>query len=157
MITLKEIDLKEKEILDKLMQLYLHDISLYFPIEYDEKTILYKYNYINKYFNNEENKAFFIQNDKNIVGFILINITKEKNIVQEIFILNNHKRKGIGKIAVNKIFEKYKGIWEVKSLPNKKSAEEFWISTIKEYTKDNFKLEYVGKYNRAVITFNNKS
>jgi len=157
MITLKEIDLKEKEILDKLMQLYLHDISLYFPIEYDEKTILYKYDDINKYFNNEENKAFFIQNDKNIVGFILINITKEKNIVQEIFILNNHKRKGIGKIAVNKIFEKYKGIWEVKSLPNKKSAEEFWISTIKEYTKDNFKLEYVGKYNRAVITFNNKS
>ena len=155
-ITLKEIKIEQKDILEKLLQLYLHNISSDFPMDFNSNTGLYEYDDINKYFENENNKAFFILKENDIAGFILIDILDEKNIIQEIFVLNNYKRKGIGKIATNMIFDKYKGNWEIKSLPCSKTAENFWINSIKEYTKDNYNLEYIGKFNRAVITFNNK-
>lgn len=116
-ITLKKIELEKKHILDNLMQLYLHNISLSFPIDFDSNTGIYKYDDIEKYFENENNKAFFILKEKEIAGFMLIDFTDEKNVVQEIFVLNNYKRKGVGKITVSMLFDKFKGNWEIKSLP----------------------------------------
>lgn len=155
-VTVKEIKLEKKDILDKLMQLYLHNISLNFPMDFDSNTGTYGYEGIEKYFSNERNKAFLILKENEIAGFILIDLLDEKNIIQEMFILNNYKRKGVGKTAVSLIFDKFKGNWEVKSLPCSENAEKFWISAIKEYTNDKYNLEYVGKFNRAVLTFNNE-
>lgn len=154
-ITLKKIEIGKKEILNNLIQLYLHNLSLSFPIDFDSKRGLYEYDDIEKYFINENNKAFFILNDNEIAGFMLIDFFEEKNVVQEIFILNNYKRKGIGKIATKILFDEFKGNWEIKAVPCSESAEKFWIAIVKEYTNDNFNLEYVGKYNRAILTFNN--
>ena len=72
------------------------------------------------------------------------------------FVLNNYKRKGVGKTAIDILFNKFKGNWEIRSLPCDDTAEKFWISSVKNYTNDNFNLEYVGKFNRAVLTFNNE-
>lgn len=154
-ITLKEIELEKKAILDNLMQLYLHNISLNFPMDFDSNTGMYGYDDIEKYFENDSNKAFFILKEKEITGFMLIDLSNEKNIVQEMFVLNNYKRKGVGKTAVSILFDKFRGNWEIKSLPCSESSEKFWISSVKEYTNDKFDLEYVGKFNRAVLTFNN--
>ena len=154
-ITLKEIELEKKDILNNLMQLYLHNISLNFPIDFDSNTGMYGYDDIEKYFENDNNKAFFILKENEIAGFMLIDLSDEKNIVQEMFVLNNYKRKGVGKTAVSILFDKFRGNWEIKSLPCSESAEKFWISSVKEYTNDQFDLEYVGKFNRAVLTFNN--
>ena len=33
--------------------------------------------------------------------------------------------------------------------------KKFWISSVKEYTNDKYNLEYIGKFNRVVLTFNN--
>lgn len=156
MIELKEVTLKGKEILERLMQLYLHNISLDFPMEFNSKNGMYQYDDLDKYFSDEEHKALFILSENEICGFTLIDLLNDKNIVQEMFVLNHCKRKGIGKQAINIIFDKYKGEWEIKSLPCSENASNFWISTVKEYTDDNFELEYVGKYNRAVLTFRNR-
>ena len=145
-ITLKEIELEKKDILNNLMQLYLHNISLNFPMDFDSNTGMYGYDDI---------KAFFILKENEIAGFMLIDLSDEKNIVQEMFILNNYKRKGVGKTAVSILFDKFRGNWEIKSLPCSERAEKFWISSVKEYTNDQFNLEYIGKFNRAVLTFNN--
>lgn len=44
---------------------------------------------------------------------------------------------------------------EIKVVPCSKIAESFWKNVVSEYTKGNFKLEYVGKYERAIFTFEN--
>ena len=155
-IILEEIELEKNCIFDNLMQLYLHNISLSFPMDFDSNTGMYKYDNIEKYFENDNNKAFFILKENEIAGFMLIDLLNEKNIVQEMFILNNYKRKGVGKIAIDILFNKFKGNWEIRSLPCADIAEKFWISSVKNYTNDNFNLEYVGKFNRAVLTFNNE-
>lgn len=155
-ITIKEVEVKQKEILERLLQLYLHNVSLNFSMEFDSNTGMYGYDDISKYFENDDNKAFLILKENEIAGFMLVDIIDNKKIIQEMFVLNNYKRKGIGKTAVSLVFEKYKGDWEIKSLPCSENAEKFWISAVKEYTKDNFNLEYIGKFNRAVLTFNNE-
>ena len=38
---LKEVQLKDKDILNNLLQLYLHNISACFPMDFDSKTGLY--------------------------------------------------------------------------------------------------------------------
>ena len=39
------------------------------------------------------------------------------------------------------LFDKFKGNWEIKSLPCSENAEKFWISSVKEYTNDKYNLE----------------
>lgn len=51
-ITLTKVNKNEKNLLNNLMQLYLHDLSLYFPIDFDSKTCQYKYNLETYFYNN---------------------------------------------------------------------------------------------------------
>ena len=153
---LEKID-KKKIIIERLMQLYLHNISLYFPMDIDQETGLYIYDDLDSYLNGAKDKsAYIIKNDNCIAGFILADFTEEKNIVQEMFILNNFKRKGIGYKAIKELFDGHRGNWEIKSLPLSEQAELFWINIVKEYTNNKFEVEHIGKFNRAIITFNNK-
>ena len=153
---LEKID-KTNLIIGRLMQLYLHNISLYFPMNMDQETGLYIYDDLDSYLNVREDKsAYIIKYNNSIAGFILMDIAEDKNVIQEMFILNNFKRKGIGSKAVKELLDSHKGNWEIKSLPLSEQAELFWINTVKEYTNNKFKVDYVGKFNRAVITFNNE-
>lgn len=146
---------KNKAKLSRLLQLYLHNISSDFPIDMDQRTGLYNYGDLPLYLtNSKEHVAYFIIADKRLAGFILADFGSI-NIVQEIFVLNNFKRQGIGEKAVNILFDEHKGNWEIKAVPCSKRAEEFWTNVVNKYTSGNFNKELVGKYNRAVITFNN--
>ena len=51
-IKLEKIIKDEKHKLENLLQLYLHDLSLYFPIDFDTKTCQYKYNLETYFYNN---------------------------------------------------------------------------------------------------------
>ena len=146
----------KNQIIERLLQLYLHNISLYFPIDMDQKTGLYKYENLDSYLEGNKNKiAYLIEYENNIAGFILVEFTNVKNIIQEMFVINNYKRKGVGSMAVKELFDKHRGNWEIKSVPLSNQAESFWKNTIKKYTNNNFDIKYIGKYNRAVITFKN--
>lgn len=157
MIELELVKKSNEKVLKNLLQLYLHNISAYFPMPFNSESGVYDYDDISKYIEKDENSiAYFIKYEKNIAGFILFDKIEEFNIVQEMFVMNNYKRAGIGKKAVKQLFNKYHGNWEIKSLPCSEQAEKFWVSVVKEYTKNNFDVKYVGKYNRAVISFDNK-
>lgn len=148
---------KKNIVIERLMQLYLHNISLYFPVDMDQKTGLYIYDDLDSYLSGRNDKlAYIIKNDNSIAGFILVDFTEKENIVQEMFVLNNFKRKGIGSKAVIELFDNHKGNWKIKSLPLSKQAESFWINIVKEYTNNNLEVDYIGKYNRAIISFNNE-
>ena len=151
-----EIIKKEEEYrLENLLQLYLHDLSLNFPLEFDSNTCKYNYESLDKYFNEKGNYAYFIRKDDSIIGFALINSKDNVYILQELFILNNYKNQGYGENTVKIILNKHKGQWKIKVVPNSKKAFNFWKKTIERNIKD-FSISYEGKYKRAVFAFNNK-
>mgnify|MGYP001809841704 CR=1 FL=1 len=146
---------KEINILESLLQLYLHDISYYFPVDFNSENGKYDYDEIKKYFDETDNHAYFVKKDDNIAGFILVDKNDDTYTLQEMFILNNYKGKGLGEESVRNILDQNKGKWIIKSLPCSPSAERFWIKTVNNYTSGNYEINRVGKYNRAVFTFNN--
>ena len=153
---LRKIELKDKNLLENMMQLYLHDISINFPIDFDSTTCKYYYD-LDSYF--EKNIAFFIENEKQEkLGFILIDLLSNTSFeISEMFILNNYKRQGIGEKAIKDIFKKYRGDWIVKAVPLSTVAEKFWNNVINNYTNGNYNIDHIGKYNRAIFKFvNNK-
>ena len=139
-----------------LLQLYLHDLSNYFPIDFDNNTATYKYDNLDNYIKDKLKFAYLIKKENDIVGFSLVDIVDNTNTIQEMFIINNYKNKGYGKEAVFLIFNNHKGDWLVKAVPCSKKAENFWTRTINEYTKGNYTLEHTGKYNRPEYRFNNE-
>lgn len=152
-VSVEKVTLNEKNNLEKLVQLYLHDLSLYFSITFDSKVCEYEYD-LNKYF--DKNYAYFIKSDNDILGFVLIDDNLECNYeISEMFVLNNYKKKNVGEEAAKKIFDIYKGNWTIKAVPLSPIAESFWKKTVNNYTNGNFRLEHTGKYNRAEFYFNN--
>lgn len=152
-IKIEKINKSERNLLENLMQLYLHDLSKYFPIDFNSQNCKYDYD-LSKYF--DENYAYFIKEDNNILGFILVDNNKNNNYeISEIFVLNNYKGKKIGEKAVDKIFDTYKGNWTIKAVPLSPLAESFWNKTINTYTKGNYKNAHTGKYSRAEFYFSN--
>lgn len=152
-IELIKVNKNEKEKLEKLLQLYLHDLSIYFPLDFDLEKCEYKYD-LDKYFNNDF--AYFIKSDNNILGFILIDNNGESNYeISEMFVLNNYKNKKVGTISVIKAFTLYKGKWTIKAVPKSEIAEKFWVKVVSEYTNNNYELYHTGKYDRAELYFSN--
>jgi len=152
-IDIIKVNNKGREKLENLLQLYLHDLSYYFPADYDSNTCKYIYN-IDKYF--KDNYAYFITYNNDIIGFILLDDNKDNNYeISEIFVISNYRNKKIADIAVTKLFNKYKGNWTIKAVPNSPIAESFWTKTINNYTS-NYTVTHTGKYNRVEFYFNNK-
>ncbi len=152
-INIEKITLDKKEILERLLQLYLHDISLYFPITFNSKTSKYEYD-LDSYF--DKNYAYFIKSNDDILGFILIDDNSNNNYeISEFFVLNNYKRRRVGNIAATKVFDLYKGNWTIKVVPSSPIAEAFWIHVVNDYTNGKFQLKHTGKYNRAELYFSN--
>ena len=77
MIELTKVDKKDRIILERLLQLYLHEITIYFPIDIDNDG-LYHYDNIDNYFNNDNNIAYFIKENNTLVGFILLILSSIK-------------------------------------------------------------------------------
>lgn len=152
---MEKVTAEKRFILENMLQLYLHEITAFFPIEFNSEIGLYEYDNFGDYFTDENKMAYFILVEDKIGGFVLVDKIDHEFILQEIFVLNNYKNKGIGYNTVKELLDMCKGQWVIKSLPNSKGAENFWMKTIKDLTDDNFKMERIGKYNRAVITFNN--
>ncbi len=154
-IKLEKVTKDEKNKVEKLLQLYLHDLSMYFPITFDSSKCEYVYDDLDKYFT--DNYAYFIKCENDICGFVLVDNNKNDNYeISEMFVLNNYKEKKVGETAVGKIFDMYKGNWTIKTVPSSPIAENFWTKTVANYTNGNFKIEHTGKYARAELYFSNK-
>lgn len=153
-IKLEKATKDEKNKIKKLLQLYLHDLSMYFPITFDSSKCEYVYDDLDKYFT--DNYAYFIKCENDICGFVLVDNNKNAHYeISEMFVLNNYKGKKIGETAVVKIFNMYKGNWVIKAVPSSPIAEKFWTKTVDNYTSGNFKIVHTGKYARAELYFSN--
>lgn len=152
-INIIAINERERPTLESLMQLYLKELNIYFKTPYDINENKYFYD-LDKYFG--QNYAYFIKEDNEILGFVLIDDHENNNYeISEFFVLNEYKNKHIGETVANIVFNKYRGNWVVKVVPLTSSAELFWKKVIDRYTSGDYKEIYTGKYNRPEFYFNN--
>ena len=143
-ISIELVKKEEKEVLKNLLEKYQYEHS-----QYDKRDVnnsgLFEYTYLDSYWTEKNWFPYFIKVDNILAGFVMVNDYKETKAdtnytVSEFFILYKYRRKGVGKFAVKYIFEKHNGKWQLSFHPNNETSKVFWLDTINEYTKGNYKL-----------------
>ncbi|CAM3258716.1 GNAT family N-acetyltransferase [Paenibacillus taichungensis] len=132
-----------KEVLANLMQFYIYDFSEFIKCDVEEDGLYGAYPLEDYWIEKNHRFPYLIKQNNKYVGFVLVRLieTAERDYysIAEFFILKKYRREGIGKAVAARIFDLYKGQWEVYQIEGNKSAQIFWNKTIDEYTKGQFK------------------
>lgn len=144
MVTLQEVSLSEKKLLYNLLQKYLYEMSQYYEDDIDTDGE-FPYEYFEYYFVDKTRKAFLILYDGNIAGFVLLNkyscINENPDrTIAEFCILPKYRKNHIAKTAVEILFQKYKGLWEIKYHSDNLAAKKLWQSVSKQFNPQHYVL-----------------
>lgn len=130
-VTLKKVLESEKSILRNLYSLYLHDLSKFTSMIDIGADGFFEYESLDKFWDLDGLSPYFIKLDDNIIGFILLLerpfLKKENDFgVNDIFILNKFKGKGMGRQAIEKLFQEKSGKYFIIELIENRAAVSFW-------------------------------
>ncbi|WP_152657998.1 GNAT family N-acetyltransferase [Oceanobacillus sp. CFH 90083] len=142
-VVLKKVLESEKIKLRNLYSLYLHDLSKFTSTIDIGADCSFEYEDLDQFWEVDGLSPYFIKMDNHIIGFILLLerpfLKKENDFgVNDIFILNKYKGKGIGKRAIEKLFQEKNGKYFVIELIENRPAVSFWK---KLYTELNIDYE----------------
>lgn len=127
----------EAPILRNLYSLYLHDLSK-FTANIDIGTDgFFHFEDLDMFWEKEGISPYFIKYDDCVIGFFLLLerpfLQKENDFcVNDMFILNKYKGRGIGQKVLEKLFEEKNGKYYVIELVENIPAVSFWKKVYKE-------------------------
>lgn len=133
----------DKTILRNLYSLYLHDLSSCATnIDIGEDGFFH-FDDLDMFWRVEGISPYLIKLDDNIIGFLLLLerpfLKKEIDFgINDLFILNKYKGKGLGRQAVNELLQEKRGKYFVVELVENKPAVSFWK---KLFTEGNIGFE----------------
>ena len=149
--------LQDYSIIQNMGRFYVYDMSefLGFDLGWEiPENGLYECIDFKKYWETNDAFPFLIRYENELAGFVIIDKKgSDASInfnVAQFFVLKKFQNKCLGRYIAIKCFKKFKGTWEVMVIPGNNGAENFWRSTIRSYTKNNFT-----EYQRSVKHFNN--
>lgn len=99
---------------------------------------------IDPYWSDDWRHPFLIRVDGHLAGFALVNqrsrITGDTSTwdVAEFFVMRRFRRQGVGAAVAVRLFDKFRGGWEVRELRDNQPAIDFWRRVIADYTKGQF-------------------
>jgi len=138
-ITVNSSTIDDKETLRNLMQLYIYDFT-----EFTEAAVQSDglYNLVpdfNDYWlGNSTHYPMLIRYDQECAGFAMVKQVDRRNrtlhVIAQSFIMRKFRRRGLGQRVAERIFEQFKGEWEVYQLERNVPAYHFWTKTIHSYT-----------------------
>ena len=153
-----KVEEKDKNIIFNLMQLYTYELS-----SFEDETAtftmldsgLYVTNkYLERYWKEEKRRPYILKCDNELAGFVLQRFNEEnRNEIAEFFILNKYRKIGAGTFMANKMFQLYKGKWEVRVLIKNERVQNFWRNTIRNFTNNNFEEKYIRDNSRLAFYF----
>lgn len=137
-VRVEPVSLDQREALDRLIQLYIHDFSEFWAGtprgELREDGSFWMYS-LEAYWREPGSLPLFIRRDGHIAGFALVNgVTHsgraaDRNMA-EFFVVRKHRRCGIGHAAAQQIFSRHPGLWEVAVFRPNLRALAFWRRVI---------------------------
>lgn len=139
----------EKKILANLLELYAYEFTAFWDFDLGDDGF-YGYEHLDQYWTDPNRFPFLVYVDGKIAGFVFVQkgspISEEPDVfdISEFFILQKYKQKKIGSFVAVKIWEMFKGAWQVRVLIENTIASAFWSKTIQHFThgqaKSNEKL-----------------
>lgn len=131
----------DKSIIQRMMELFRHDLSEFEDIDLDEHGY-FGYPYLDYYWVEPERHPSIVRVDGKLAGFALINqhiyFPDSQYSVAEFFILRKYRRRGIGHQVAIDIFDRFPGRWEISKLSTNIIALRFWRKVIKLYLPEKY-------------------
>ncbi len=135
--------LEQQPILANLLELYAYDFTGSQNFDIGDHGF-YGYKYLPLYWTDPNRIPYLIYVEKKIAGFVLIQkgspISTDQTVwdISEFFIMRKYKRQGIGTLVAFKVWQQFKGAWQVRVLIENKTAGVFWLQAIKKFTQGIF-------------------
>ena len=131
---------EQKEVLQNLMQAYLHDMSEYNGIDPDEHGVFQLSQYFELYWTESTRFPFKIMVDQKLAGFALVRVIEPgTHSIAEFFVLRKYRGKGVGKKTAIHLFNYFPGNWHVCQDAENIPSQTFWRRVIGDFTNGNFK------------------
>ena len=139
-LSVRLASVEDKELLARLMQLYLHDYSEFdgsLPDERGEFT----YRYFDDYWGGPPVRfPFAIRIDGAPAGFALVRIMDNQRFsMAEFFIARAYRRQKVGASAAKHLFEGFGGAWDVTEHPRNLPAQAFWRWLLNDIARETYR------------------
>ena len=133
----------QRRVLERMVQLYLHDLSE-FTREDAGTQVRFDYDLLIRYWREDGRYPRLFYIGENPCGFALIrslpsdDLTKRVYQMAEFFVMRAHRGTGIGERAACMLFEAFPGEWRVAQEEENTDATSFWRRVIARYTGGRF-------------------
>jgi predicted acetyltransferase len=129
--------------LRNLWQLYVHDFTEFIDEEVDESGLYQDDFDFRRYFERPGFWAYVPRVGGNIAGFVLISDrmmdrSQKGRVIDEFFVLNRYRRRGVGRSLAFQTFDTYRGLWEIGELGPNTPAQAFWRRVIGDYSNGRY-------------------
>lgn len=139
-VSLRPIASEEESTLANLLELYCHDLSIYFPVHVGANG-RFGYKALPSYFASDPRRfAYFTWADGKLAGFVLATrgspvATREDALdVAEFFVLRSYRKQGVGEQAAGLLWNTVRGHWTVRVATSNQPALAFWRRAVQRYT-----------------------
>jgi predicted acetyltransferase len=157
-VTLERAPLADESLLANLLELYIHDMSEFFPLKVDREG-RFRYDRLPLYSSQpDSHRAYFIRCNDELAGFALIargSVASTDPAVldlNEFFILRSYRRQNIGRRAASLLWDMQPAQWIVRVAQNNQRALQFWDATVRQYAdREVSTSELAGKTNRYLV------
>lgn len=131
----------DRPTLENLLQLYIHDFSEHWagtPNGELDSTGRFAAYPLDPYWLDPTYQPLLIHVDQHLAGFALLNAhshvgeTIDHNVA-EFFIVRKHRRSGVGRRVIHRVFDQHPGEWEIAVARRNVAALAFWRSAVRSH------------------------
>ena len=122
------VPLEDKDTVDQLLELYLHDLSKFTGANVSSRG-RYGYRYLDDYWTDADRHPFLIRVDNLLAGLAFVRSGSPHDMA-EFFVMRKYRRQGVGHDAAQVLFARFPGDWQVRQLAANTSATKFWRAVI---------------------------
>lgn len=130
------------KLLENLLELYVHDMSAYFPNVELGPDGRFGYAKLPLYWSEPDRYPFLIRMESRVVGFALV--TRGSPVsddpatydIAEFFVLRAYRRLGVGRRAAFALWQTLRGPWTVRVSVGNAGAARFWSDAVGRFTEN---------------------
>jgi predicted acetyltransferase len=130
----------ESPALARLFQFHVYDFSEILDLEIRDDGV-FEFGKSDGYWNESRYAPFLIRAGGHLAGFAIIDSQSRLSgerlwDVNQFFVLRRYRRSGVGSRAAVRLFDAFRGRWEVREAAANKAAQSFWRKVIAHYAQE---------------------
>jgi predicted acetyltransferase len=136
------VDESSRPTLDRLWQLYKHDLSEFRDSQPNADGVFVTTRGIDELLANGGHEATLIYAEDQLVGFVIVGgLSGSRRDISEFFILRSWRRKGVSAKVAEAVIRRHRGSWQIAFQENNLVAARFWRSLADKLTHGVFEVE----------------